>query len=72
MTDKFPDDPKPEKCALCSVPCCGMRINQAFLCDSHFDAWLAYPRDERGCGQRMADFMREEKEILEQAKKEAA
>lgn len=32
-------------CAVCVALCCDLHVNNATLCDAHFDAWLATPRD---------------------------
>jgi hypothetical protein len=50
-----------QKCSVCAAPCCALGINNHYLCDSHFDAWLKWPYDERGCGQRMAEFLADAK-----------
>ena len=41
----------PARCVVCGEKCIDMSVNLAFLCDSHFDAWLACPRDPLVGGQ---------------------
>jgi len=52
----------PEKCGICFRPCCGLAINNTYLCDAHFEVWLKWPRDERqGAQQRMSEFMADQR-----------
>ena len=49
---------KTQRCGICGVPCCALAVNNTFLCDGHFDAWLALPRDLTIGGHvAMADFV---------------
>lgn len=49
-------------CNVCGAPCIDMRINQATLCDVHFDAWLKLPRNRDVGGQvAMAAFIADAK-----------
>ncbi len=55
------EDPRPAKCSVCGAPCVALAINNAFMCDRHFDAWLKHPLDERSYGQRVSGFITTQK-----------
>lgn len=60
--------PKPQAdalkaaCAVCGAECIDMRVNNAALCDFHFDGWLAFPQNTAAGGHvAMEEFVADAK-----------